>query len=172
MANEPIITIVGNTTAAPELRSTGSGRSVSNVTIASTPRSYNKQSGQWEDGEPLFIRASIWNEMAVHAEQSISKGDRVIATGRLKQSVYEKDGQRRTSLELDVDEIGPSLRFATATVTRQQGQGGAVRSTSGSGQQEWTGDPNTSSQRPSGSQGDTSMWDTALTPSGTTETPF
>lgn len=167
MANEPIITIVGNATAAPELRSTGSGRSVSNVTIASTPRSYNKQTSQWEDGEALFIRCSVWNEMAEHVAQSIEKGARVIATGKLRQSVYEKDGQRRTSLELDVDEIGPSLRWATATVTRKQGQGGSPAPAGGAGGADWgTGVPNASS----GAQG--AAQDIWAAPGSDTETPF
>lgn len=173
MSGETIITVVGNLTADPELRFTNSGVAVANFTIASTPRSFDKASGQWQDGDPLFLRASVWREAAEHVNQSLAKGMRVIAQGRLRQRQFEtKEGEKRVSLEIEVDEIGPSLRFATATVTRKQGQGGPQQPVGGSGQHEWTGVPNTSSQRPSGSQGDTSMWDTALTPNGSTEAPF
>ena len=125
MAGETIITVVGNLTADPELRYTQNGLAVANFTIASTPRTFDRQSNEWKDGEALFLRASVWREFAEHVAGSLSKGSRVIATGRLKQRSYDdRDGQRRTSIELEVDEIGPSLRYATAQVTRSSGGGG------------------------------------------------
>ena len=125
MAGETIITVVGNLTADPDLRYTQSGLAVANFTIASTPRSFNKQTNEWEDGEALFLRASVWREFAEHVAGTMTKGMRVIAQGRLKQRSYEtKEGEKRTSIELEVDEIGPSLRYATASVTRAQRSGG------------------------------------------------
>jgi single-strand DNA-binding protein len=125
MAGETIITVVGNLTADPELRYTQNGLAVANFTIASTPRTFDRQSNEWKDGEALFLRASVWREFAEHVAGSLSKGSRVIATGRLKQRSYDdRDGQRRTAIELEVDEIGPSLRYATAQVTRSTGGGG------------------------------------------------
>ena len=130
MAGETIITVIGNLTADPELRYTQNGRAVANMTIASTPRTFNRQTNEWEDGEALFLRASIWQDYAEHVAASLTKGSRVIASGRLKQRSYEtKEGEKRTVFELEIDEIGPSLRYATATVTRAQrrtgGEGGA-----------------------------------------------
>lgn len=114
---ETIITVVGNLTADPELRYTQGGLAVANYTIASTPRTFDKQRNEYVDGEPLFIRASCWREFAENVAGSLSKGNRVIATGRLKQRSYDdRDGNKRTAIELEVDEIGPSLRFATAQV--------------------------------------------------------
>ncbi|MET0590120.1 MAG: single-stranded DNA-binding protein [Naasia sp.] len=125
MAGETIITVVGNLTADPELRYTQGGLAVANFTIASTPRSFDRQSNDWKDGEALFLRASVWREFAENVAGSLSKGSRVVATGRLKQRSYEtKEGEKRTSIELEVDEIGPSLRYATAQVTRAAGGGG------------------------------------------------
>jgi single-strand DNA-binding protein len=125
VAGETIITVVGNLTADPELRYTQNGLAVANFTIASTPRTFDRQANEWKDGEALFLRASVWREFAEHVAGSLSKGSRVIATGRLKQRSYDdRDGQRRTSIELEVDEIGPSLRYATAQVTRSSGGGG------------------------------------------------
>jgi len=110
---------VGNLTADPELRYTQNGLAVANFTIASTPRNFDRASNDWKDGEALFLRASVWREFAEHVAGSLTKGSRVIATGRLKQRSYEtKEGEKRTSIELEVDEIGPSLRYATAQVTR------------------------------------------------------
>ncbi|WP_085528423.1 single-stranded DNA-binding protein [Kocuria massiliensis] len=125
MAGETIITVVGNLTGDPELRFTPSGAAVANFTIASTPRTFDRQSGEWKDQEALFLRCSIWREAAENVAESLTKGQRVIAQGRLKARSYEtKEGERRTSMELDVDEIGPSLRFATASVNRNQRSGG------------------------------------------------
>ncbi|WP_334153011.1 single-stranded DNA-binding protein [Microbacterium sp.] len=125
MANETQITVVGNLTADPELRYTQAGDAVANFTIASTPRKFNKQTNQFEEGEALFLRCSVWRGSAEHVASSLSKGMRVIAQGDLVQRSYEtKEGEKRTSVELQVTEIGPSLRYATAQVTRQQLQGG------------------------------------------------
>jgi single-strand DNA-binding protein len=119
MAGETVITVVGNLTADPELRYTQNGLAVANFTIASTPRNFDRASNDWKDGEALFLRASVWREFAEHVASTLTKGSRVIATGRLKQRSYEtKEGEKRTSIELEVDEIGPSLRYATAQVTR------------------------------------------------------
>jgi single-strand DNA-binding protein len=127
MAGETIITVVGNLTADPELRYTQNGLAVANFTIASTPRTFDRQANEWKDGEALFLRASVWREFAEHVASSLTKGSRVIAQGRLKQRSYEtKEGEKRTSMELEVDEIGPSLRYATAQVTRSSGGAGAV----------------------------------------------
>lgn len=128
MANETIITVVGNLTADPELRYTSNGIPVANFTIASTPRTLDKASGEWKDGDALFLRASVWREFAEHVAGSLTKGSRVIAQGRLTQRTYkDREGNDRTSIELEVDEIGPSLRYATAQVTRASG-GGSPRS--------------------------------------------
>lgn len=124
---ETVITIVGNLTADPELRTTGQGAQVASFTIANTARVYNKQTGQYEDGAALFMRCSAWNDLAQHCAQSLAKGMRVIAQGRLKQHSYQaQDGTNRTVVELQVDEIGPSLRYATAQVARISHQGGPV----------------------------------------------
>lgn len=132
MAGETVITVVGNLTSDPELRYTQNGLAVANFTIASTPRNFDRASNDWKDGEALFLRASVWREFAEHVAGSLTKGSRVIATGRLKQRSYEtKEGEKRTSIELEVDEIGPSLRYATAQVTRaassRDGGGSAPR---------------------------------------------
>ena len=124
MAGETVITVVGNLTADPELRYTQNGLPVANFTIASTPRSFDRQANEWKDGEALFLRASVWREFAEHVAGSLTKGSRVIATGRLKQRSYQdREGQNRTAIELEVDEIGPSLRYATAQVTRAASSG-------------------------------------------------
>jgi single-strand DNA-binding protein len=140
MAGETVITVVGNLTSDPELRYTQNGLAVANFTIASTPRSFDRASNDWKDGDALFLRASVWREFAEHVAGSLTKGSRVIATGRLKQRSYEtKEGEKRTSIELEVDEIGPSLRYATAQVTRtsssrEGGAGGGGNSGGGRGQ--------------------------------------
>ncbi len=141
MAGETIITVVGNLTADPELRYTQSGLAVANFTIASTPRSFDRASNEWKDGEALFLRASCWREFAEHVAGSLTKGTRVIASGRLKQRSYEtKEGEKRTTIELEVDEIGPSLRYANATVTRAPGgSGGGGRG--GAVEEPWAASP-------------------------------
>ena len=119
MANEPTITVIGNLTADPELRFTPAGAPVANFTIASTPRTFDKQANDWKEGETLFLRASVWREAAENAAETLTKGTRVVAQGRLKSRSYDtKEGDRRTVIELEVDEIGPSLRYATARVNR------------------------------------------------------
>jgi len=125
MAGETVITVIGNLTGDPELRFTPSGSAVANFTIASTPRTFDRQSNDWKDGETLFLRASVWREAAENVAETLTKGMRVIAQGRLKSRSYEtKEGEKRTVIELEVDEIGPSLRYASAKVTRTQRSGG------------------------------------------------
>lgn len=128
MANDTVITVIGNLVAAPELRFTPSGAAVANWTVASTPRTFDRQKNEWVDGETLFLRCSAWREMAENVAESLDKGMRVIVQGRLKSRSYEaKDGERRTVTELDVDEVGPSLRYASAKVNRNarsSGDGG------------------------------------------------
>ena len=140
MAGETVITVVGNLTADPELRYTQNGLAVANFTIASTPRNFDRASNEFKDGETLFLRASVWREFAEHVAGSLTKGTRVIATGRLKQRDYQtKEGEKRTSIELEVDEVGPSLRYATAQITRAAssrdggGAGGGNRGNFGGG---------------------------------------
>jgi single-strand DNA-binding protein len=124
MAGETTITVIGNLTGDPELRFTPSGSAVANFTIASTPRSFDRNSNEWKDGETLFLRASVWKEAAENVAESLTKGMRVIAQGRLKSRSFEtKEGEKRTVMELEVDEIGPSLKYASAKVTRTQGGG-------------------------------------------------
>ena len=135
MAGETIITVVGNLTADPEIRTVGNGSSVASFTIASTPRTWNRNTGQFEDGQALFMRCSAWRDMAEHCAQSLSKGMRVIAQGRLQQRSYQaNDGSNRTVIELQVDEIGPSLRYATAQV--QKMQSGGYQGSNGGGYQQ------------------------------------
>jgi single-strand DNA-binding protein len=125
VAGETVITVVGNLTADPELRYTQNGLAVANFTIASTPRTFDRQANEWKDGDALFLRASVWREFAEHVAGSLTKGSRVIAQGRLRQRSYQdREGQQRTSIELEVDEIGPSLRYATAQITRAPGGSG------------------------------------------------
>jgi single-strand DNA-binding protein len=119
MAGETVITIIGNLTSDPELRFTPSGAPVASFTIASTPRTLDRQTQEWKDGEALFLRCSCWRQMAEHVAGSLTRGSRVMAQGRLKQRSFEtKEGDKRTVVELEVDEIGPSLRYATANVSK------------------------------------------------------
>jgi len=117
-------TIIGNITGDPELRFTPSGAAVTNFTVAHTPRKFDKASNEWKDGETLFMRCSIWREAAENVAESLQRGTRVIATGNLVSRSWEKDGQKRTVVELEVDEVGPSLRYATAKVTKAERSGG------------------------------------------------
>ena len=156
MSNETEITIIGNLTADPSLSYTQNGLPVANFTIASTPRVWDRQAGQAKDGEPLFLRASVWREFAEHVAGSLTKGMRVIAQGKLKQrSFQDKEGNTRTSIELDVEAIGPDLRWSTAQVTRAaSSQGGQAARTQ----------PQTASEEPwstpdvSGAQGGADGW--------------
>ncbi len=125
MAGETVITVVGNLTGDPELRFTPAGAAVANFTVASTPRNFDRQANEWRDGETLFLRCSIWREAAENVAESLTKGMRVIVQGRLVQRSFEtREGEKRTVVELQVDEIGPSLRYATAQVTRANRGGG------------------------------------------------
>ena len=125
MAGETTLTVVGNLTGDPELRFTPSGAAVANFTVASTPRTFDRQSNEWKDGETLFMRCSVWREAAENVAESLHRGTRVVVTGRLKSRSYEtKEGEKRTVVEMDVDEVGPSLRYATAKVNKTQRGGG------------------------------------------------
>jgi len=128
MAGDTVITVVGNLTDDPELRFTSSGAAVANFTVASTPRFFDKNTNDWKDGDALFLRCSIWRQAAENVAETLTKGARVIVQGRLKQRSYEtREGEKRTVYELDVDEVGPSLKYATAKVakvTRGGGGGG------------------------------------------------
>ena len=126
MAGDTVITVIGNLTADPELRFTPSGAAVANFTVASTPRQFDKASNEWKDSETLFMRCSVWRDAAENVAESLQRGTRVVVSGRLKSRSYEtKEGEKRTVVEMDVDEVGPSLRYATAKVNRtQRGSGG------------------------------------------------
>ena len=134
MSGETIITIVGNLTADPELRFTPSGAAVASFTVASTPRTFDKATSEWKDGDTLFMRCSIWREAAENVAESLTKGTRVIVQGRLVQRSFEtREGEKRTVVEMQADEVGPSLKSATAKVTRSQRQAPA----SGGASQQW-----------------------------------
>lgn len=125
MAGETVITVVGNLTSDPELRFTPNGAAVANFTVASTPRMFDRQSNEFKDGETLFLRCSVWREMGENVAESLQRGTRVVVQGRLKSRSFEtKEGEKRTVMELDVDEVGPSLRRATAQVTKNERSGG------------------------------------------------
>src|SRR5258708_5803968 len=127
VAGDTVIKVIGNLTADPELRFTPSGAAVANFTVASTPRTFDRQTNEWKDGEALFLRCNIWREAAENVAESLTRGSRVIASGRLKQRSFEtREGEKRTVVELEVDEIGPSLKYATAKVNKasRSGAGG------------------------------------------------
>ncbi|MCW3159198.1 single-stranded DNA-binding protein [Micropruina sonneratiae] len=125
MAGETQITVVGNLTADPELRFTPSGAAVANFTVASTPRTFDRQTQEWKDGDAMFLNCSVWRQAAENVAESLTKGMRVVVQGRLKSRTYEtREGERRTVFEIDVDEVGPSLRYASAKVSRNSGGGG------------------------------------------------
>ncbi|KRE42887.1 single-stranded DNA-binding protein [Knoellia sp. Soil729] len=160
MAGETVITIVGNLTGDPELRFTPSGAAVANFTVASTPRTFDRQSNEWKDGETLFMRCSVWRDAAENVAESLQRGTRVIVTGRLKSRSYEtKEGEKRTVVEMDVDEVGPSMKYATAKVnkTSRGGGGGGFgggEGGSGGGQDPWaTGGSAPQGGAPAGGQG-------------------
>jgi single-strand DNA-binding protein len=150
MAGETVITVVGNLTADPELRFTPSGAAVANFTVASTPRTKNNQTGEWEDGEALFLRCNAWRQMAENVAESLFRGSRVMVQGRLKQRSYEKDGQKRSVIELEVDEVGPSLKWASAKVNRVERGGGQQARGSAPESDPWGSAP---ASRPSGGYG-------------------
>jgi len=124
MAGDTTLTVIGNLTADPELRFIQSGAAVVNFTVASTPRTFDRATNEWKDGETLFLRCSLWREAAENVAESLTKGMRVIVSGRLVQRSFESSGEKRTVVELQVDEVGPSLRYATAKITRTQRAGG------------------------------------------------
>lgn len=155
MAGETQITVVGNLVADPELRYTNNGLPVANLTIASTPRTYDRQANEFKDGDPLFLRGSVWREFAEHVAGSLTKGMRVIAQGNLVQRSYQdKEGNQRTSIELEITEIGPSLRFATAAVTR------ATQGQRGGGQQQGQPQQQGGYQKPQQPQQQADAWHT------------
>jgi single-strand DNA-binding protein len=162
MAGETVITVIGNLTNDPELRFSPSGSAVANFTIASTPRTYDRQSNEWKDGETLFLRASVWREAAENVAESLTKGTRVIAQGRLKQRSFEtKEGEKRTVVELEVDELGPALKNATAQVTRTQRNGNRPQRSQGTAQSDpWV------------SGGESSTWGNPGASQGDSEPPF
>src|SRR5689334_21929930 len=134
MAGETTITVVGNLTDDPELRFTPSGAAVAKFRIASTPRTMDRQSGEWKDGEPLFLACNVWRQAAENVAESLQRGARVVVTGRLRQRSYEtREGEKRTVIELEVDEIGPSLRYATAKVQKMSRSSGSGSGGYGSG---------------------------------------
>jgi len=144
MAGETVITIIGNLTADPELRFTPSGAAVANFTVASTPRQFDRQAQEWKDGETLFMRCSVWRDTAENVAESLAKGNRVIVQGRLVQRSFEtREGEKRTVVELQVEEVGASLKYASATVTRQPRKGGGFGGQGGGQQQSggWGGAP-------------------------------
>ena len=138
MAGETVIPVVGSQTADPELRFTPAGAAVANFTVASTPRTFDRQTNEWKDGDALFLRCNIWREAAENVAESLTRGARVVVTGRLRQRSFEtREGEKRTVVELEVDEVGPSLRYATAKVNKVSrgggGGGGGFGSSGGSG---------------------------------------
>jgi single-strand DNA-binding protein len=138
MAGETVITVIGNLTGDPELRFTPSGAAVANFTIASTPRTFDRQTNEWKDGDTLFLNCSIWRQAAENVAESLQKGMRVVAQGRLKARSYEtREGEKRTVMELDVEEVGPSLKYASAKVTRVQRSGGGGGGGFGGGDDPW-----------------------------------
>jgi single-strand DNA-binding protein len=142
MAGETPITVIGNLTADPELRFTPSGAAVANFTVASTPRTFDRQTNEWKDGDALFLNCSVWRQAAENAAESLTRGMRVIVSGRLKARSYEtREGEKRTVFEIDVDEVGPSLKYATAKVakTTRSGSGGGGGGYGGGGEDPWSG---------------------------------
>jgi single-strand DNA-binding protein len=137
MAGETVITVIGNLTADPELRFTPSGAAVANFTVAATPRTFDRQSGEWKDGDALFMRCNVWRQAAENVAETLTRGMRVMVQGRLRQRSFEtREGEKRTVVELEVDEVGPSLRYATAKVNkvnRGSGSGGFGGGSGGSG---------------------------------------
>jgi len=136
MAGDTIITVIGNLTGDPELRFTPSGAAVAKFCVASTPRFLDRASGEWKDGEPLFLNCNVWRQAAENVAESLQRGARVIVSGRLRQRSYEtKEGEKRTVFELEVDEVGPSLRYATAKVQKMSRSSGGGFGAGGGGSQ-------------------------------------
>jgi single-strand DNA-binding protein len=156
VAGDTTLTIIGNLTADPELRFTPGGAAVASFTVASTPRTYDREANEWKDGQALFMRCSAWRQMGENVAESLSKGDRVMVSGRLQQRSYEtKEGEKRTVIELQVDEVGPSLKWATAKVQRaQRGSRQEHYGSSGPADDPWT----TSGAPAGGSGGQRDAW--------------
>ena len=151
MAGETVITIIGNLVDDPELRFTPSGAAVANFRVASTPRTFDRQAGEWKDGETLFLSCSVWRQAAENVAESLQRGMKVIVQGRLKQRSFEtREGEKRTVFEIDVDEVGPSLRNATAKVTKTTRSGGGGGYGGGQGGQ---GDNDPWASQPAGGPG-------------------
>jgi len=160
MAGETIITVVGNLTDDPELKFTPSGAPVANFTVASTPRTFDRQTNEWKDGDALFLRCAAWRQLAENVAESLTKGQRVIVTGALRVRQYERqDGSKGTSVEMNVDEVGPSLKFATAKVTKATRSGNA----GGGGGGGW--------DQPAQQSPATDVWNTGGSAGGSTEEP-
>ena len=168
MAGETVITVVGNLVDDPELRFTPSGAAVANFRIASTPRTFDRQTNEWKDGDALFLSCSVWRQAAENVAESLTKGMRVVVQGRLKQRSYEdREGQRRTVVELEVEEVGPSLKYATAKVTRAS-RGGGGGGYGGGGEDPWAASAPAASA-PAGGSGGNDPW---AAPAGGDEPPF
>ena len=160
MAGETSITVVGNLTADPELRFTPSGAAVANFTVASTPRTFDRQTNEWRDGEAMFLNCSVWRQAAENVAESLTKGMRVIVQGRLRARSYDdREGNRRTVFEVQVDEIGPSLRYATARVTRTPSGGGGGNWSGGGAQSSYGNTTQSGYQQPA--QGGQQDWNQA-----------
>lgn len=161
MAGETVITVIGNLTADPELRFTPSGAAVANFTVASTPRTFDRQTGEWKDGDALFLRCNVWRQAAENTAESLTRGMRVIVSGRLRQRSFEtREGEKRTVVEMEVDEVGPSLRYATAKVnkvTRQGGPSGSGGYGSSGSDDPWSSAPQVGA--PAGSGGGAAGYD-------------
>jgi single-strand DNA-binding protein len=176
MAGETVITIIGNLVDDPELRFTPSGAAVANFRVASTPRTFDRQTNEWKDGESLFLSCSVWRQAAENVAESLQRGMRVIVQGRLKQRSYEtREGEKRTVFEIDVDEVGPSLRSATAKVTKAS-RSGAGGGGFGGGTDPWS-QPQSGSGQGYGDQGGQSQsandpWSTPSQAGSSDEPPF
>lgn len=169
MAGETIITVVGNLVDDPELRFTPSGAAVANFRIASTPRTFDRQTNEWKDGDALFLTCSVWRQAAENVAESLQRGMRVVVQGRLKSRQYEtREGEKRTVFEIDVEEVGPSLKYATAKVTRTQrsGGGGGGGGYSGGGAPAGGGDDPWASPAPSQGGGQSYGGGQAAAPAG------
>lgn len=169
MAGETVITVIGNLTDDPELKFTPSGAAVANFTVASTPRTFDRQSNDWKDGDALFIRCAAWRQLAENCAESLQKGQRVIVTGALKVRNFERqDGSKGTSVEINVDEIGPSLRYATAKVTRANRSGGGDFGGGGGGGNSG-GSSNQGGGNQGGGQADSNPWSTQPAQGGSSQ---
>lgn len=176
MAGDTVITLVGNLVDDPELRFTPSGAAVANFRIASTPRTFDRQANEWKDGEALFLTCNVWRQAAENVAESLTKGMRVIVQGRLKQRSYEtREGEKRTVFEVEVDEVGPSLSFATAKVNRTPrggGGGGGGYGGGGGGSRGGGGDDPWASAAPAGARADRGGWDNGGGGGNSDEPPF